>query len=485
LAKLARITYHKVNECVTVLARQGQGGAMAETRRFELVDTLLLAVVVAAALATRAAYLLLLADAGRSGGPLLVQESPYLDPDGGSNETAALVDNLQNEGTFACRAPFAAEKERTAHLAPGYPSLVALVGRLTEPERRDSFVRWLQAVLGVLTAGLCFLFLRRAFQSRTAALLGGLLAAWHPFWVIATATLEDGVACSFLLILTMFLGTRASQTSGPLASLLLGLTLAALSLVRAALLPFSFVAVCWFLLRCRSRPHGWLCAMLAFLGFVIGLVPWGVRNYQLLAEPVPVVDSAYLHLWIGNHPHATGGPPGHDSRQDAPVKELAAIKHQGRRYEHLGRLALDEVRGNPVATVQRRMRAGLYYLLGARWFEDGRLAAPTSEAEELSAAADNGIALGLHITLVALLVLAALGWRWSYAWHEQRRPLSLALLWLPFPYVLAHAGALSGPRLPFDGVLICYAALALAGLIPGAGRSLREGPEPEAGQEPA
>ena len=45
-------------------------------------------------------------------------------------------------------------------------------------------------------------------------------------------------------------------------------------------------------------------------------------------------------------------------------------------------------------------------------------------------------------------------------------PLSLAAIWIPLPYVLGHAEALSGPRLPLDGVLLCYAAFALACLLP-------------------
>jgi hypothetical protein len=46
----------------------------------------------------------------------------------------------------------------------------------------------------------------------------------------------------------------------------------------------------------------------------------------------------------------------------------------------------------------------------------------------------------------------------------------LAAIWIPLPYVLSHAEALSGPRLPLDGVLLCYAAFALACLLPAHGR---------------
>jgi hypothetical protein len=45
-------------------------------------------------------------------------------------------------------------------------------------------------------------------------------------------------------------------------------------------------------------------------------------------------------------------------------------------------------------------------------------------------------------------------------------PASLAMVWIPLPYLLGHAEALQGPRLPLDGVLLCYAAFVLACIVP-------------------
>ena len=54
-------------------------------------------------------------------------------------------------------------------------------------------------------------------------------------------------------------------------------------------------------------------------------------------------------------------------------------------------------------------------------------------------------------------------------------PASLAVFWIPLPYLLSHAELLSGPRLPLDGVLLCYSAFALLCLVPGLGKQLRRG----------
>jgi len=42
----------------------------------------------------------------------------------------------------------------------------------------------------------------------------------------------------------------------------------------------------------------------------------------------------------------------------------------------------------------------------------------------------------------------------------------VALVWIPIPYILSHAEALSGPRLPWDVPLIVFAGLRVAWLLP-------------------
>ena len=73
-------------------------------------------------------------------------------------------------------------------------------------------------------------------------------------------------------------------------------------------------------------------------------------------------------------------------------------------------------------------------------------------------------------------ILGLLGWRWSYGWRRLAMPASLALIWVPLPYLFGHAEALHGPRLPLDGVLLCYAAFALMCMTPTVGGFLFHGP---------
>jgi hypothetical protein len=292
--------------------------------------------------------------------------------------------------------------------------------------------------------------------------------------VIDTAAIREGVVSSFLVGLALWLGTRAGQDGGAFGSLLYGLTLAGMALVRAALTPFAFVGLAWFLFRSRSLAGGWLYALLAFLGFAIGLAPWTVRNFQVFGEPVPVVDSAHLHLWIGNNPQAAGGPATEGMLASAPAAELAQVTHQPDRYARLGTLAWEEVRTHPAETVQRRIHAFLAFFLGDAWLHDATLAEQVPGAE-MPEGLGRWYPLVLQGTLAAMLALALLGWRWTYGWRWEAMPSSLALIWIPLTYVISHAEALSGPRLPLDGALLSYAAFALFCVIPGVGGLLLEG----------
>jgi Dolichyl-phosphate-mannose-protein mannosyltransferase len=451
---------------------------MTQPPRFGLIDLLLFLLVLGAAGGTRAAYLHFCAADGHAVGPVLVQGEI-------SDEQKMLIANVKEHGWFGCLAPLARAEEQTAHTEPGYPWLLGLLARL--PVELELVVRWAQCGLGALTAGMYFLFARRAFRSTLVGGLAGLLCACHPFWVANTAEINDGTLAGFLLAACLCLGARAGQERGPFTSLLYGLALAGAALVRAAWLPFAFAGLLWFLLRCRKLPRGWFLALLAFLGFANGLAPWTIRNFQVVGDVVPIVDSAYLHLWMGNNPQATGG----EMSEPALVDALSRLRHQEPhavaarleqlkqrdRYAELAGAAAEEVSRDPLGTLQRRIWAGLYFFLGQDWFtEQGKVCRPasTSAAGSPSWVADEA-PLILTATLLGMLLLGVIGWRWTYGWRRESMPAALAVLLLPLPYLLSHAEVLHGPRLPLDGVLLCYAAFTLACLVPGVGGTLLAG----------
>jgi hypothetical protein len=191
---------------------------------------------------------------------------------------------------------------------------------------------------------------------------------------------------------------------------------------------------------------------------------------------------------MGNNPHATGGPMSDQAMLDAlaeqrgqsasEVADRLAQLPQKERYNELAGAVLEEVQRNPLATVQRRIWAGLYFFFGEHWFRDREQKLwRENEGEDMPPWLPGAYPLALTASLLGVLLFGALGWRWTYGWWRTSVPAALAVAWVPVPYLLSHAEALSGPRLPLDGVLLCYAAFALAWFVPGVGRQLWRGAE--------
>ena len=99
---------------------------------------------------------------------------------------------------------------------------------------------WTQCALGALTAVLCMLFARLAFASSFVGFLAGLLVALHPFWIVNVAELQDGVLDLFPAGGVSFPGTSRTSAAARWPACCLAVRWRA-ALVRAALLPFSFV----------------------------------------------------------------------------------------------------------------------------------------------------------------------------------------------------------------------------------------------------
>lgn len=352
-------------------------------------------------------------------------------------------------------------------------------------------IRWLHVVLGTLTAGLYFALGRRAFGSTLVGLLAGLFVAANPFAIINVGEIQDGTLASFLLAVSLTAGATAGQRAGAISSILFGLSLAGLVLIRLALVPFALVALIWFLFRCSNVRQGWLAALVGFLAFGAAVGSWMGHNYHRSGEPLPIVDTAWWHLWLGNNPQATGGPPEPEPPQLPPMPDdkkpegekpaLAEPRAKGPDpaglgHEELARQVLEEVTQQPIQTVERRVAAALWFFTGR--VENHRLALVQEPVREPGDDPLPGLGDALYCTLFGMLFLALIGWRWSYAWRYYSMPLQLAVFWVPLPYVLSHAEAMHGPRLPLDGVLLTLAAFTVCCLVPGLGGRLLRGELP-------
>jgi hypothetical protein len=200
---------------------------------------------------------------------------------------------------------------------------------------------------------------------------------------------------------------------------------------------------------------------------------------------------------MGNNPRAAGGPMSETEmastldtlRGTASRPRLTEQISQKERYRILGEATLQAVRDDPAGFARRRIWAFLSFLFGqelvknAEMWTGGEQRRTEDSLDSLPPFLVENLPLVFYGSVLVMLFLGFLGWRWTYAWRREGRLLALATIFIPLPYVLSHAETLVGPRLPLDGVLLTFAAYALACIIPGVGAPLFLGSEPAEDEE--
>ena len=83
-------------------------------------------------------------------------------------------------------------------------------------------------------------------------------------------------------------------------------------------------------------------------------------------------------------------------------------------------LALREISNDPAAALYRRLRAGLCFFLGEQWLLTGE----PWQKTDAEAPLPDGFAQALQGSLLVMLVLGFLGWRWTAAWRHEAMPSS-------------------------------------------------------------
>jgi hypothetical protein len=147
---------------------------------------------------------------------------------------------------------------------------------------------------------------------------------------------------------------------------------------------------------------------------------------------------------------------------EEPKKKLAELG-QPDRYSQLGQIVLERAQYDTLHVINWRIHAALDFFLGKEFFDHGVFVAQISEPENPDKKVGEEEAVNLAHEFEAWLRTAVnvIGWRWTYGWRRDSRPATLAMIFIPLPYILTHAEALHGPRLPLDGVLLCYVAFVL------------------------
>jgi tetratricopeptide (TPR) repeat protein len=356
--------------------------------------------------------------------------------------------------------------------SPLYPYLLGVVYALA------GHAPWLVKLLQVAGSALAAYFLARAgtiLLGPATGVVAGLLLALQPTSVFSDFLIQKTSLDILLVSSLILLLARNSRSPTPPGWLAAGAVAALLALNREnalALLPVPLAAT-WAAAGRQAGRRGLLPASLVLAGWLLVLLPVGLRNLAVGGEFHLTTAQSGPNFWIGNNPAADGlyrpltAGPGNPQNERVAATRMAAaaLGHapspgEVSAYWH-GR-ALEWIRSEPGAWLSLLGKKALLF-----W---NRVEASDTDDQysyqdwsPLLALLGSLLSFGTLVPLAALGLAATLG-RW-------RRILFLHLFLLIYPTVVILYYVFARYRFPVAPVLILFAAAGLVHLL----RLLRAG----------
>jgi len=287
----------------------------------------------------------------------------------------------------------------------------------------------LNAVLSSVTAVLILHLGKRDFGATVGVLAAWVWSCWLYEAAVAIRLWESSLA-ALLLTLALLVLPRLTGSSRTSSWLMFGALAGGAGLTNTTLLavfPFFWV---WLWVECRHRGQDCRKRLLASVGtFVLVLVPWTIRNYEVFHRLMPLRDNFGLELWLGNHEGVT-----RRFDTDFPLRNPAEYNRVGelRFMEEKREIAIAFIRDHP--------------------------------GEFLKLSADRFFRYWTAPEIAVWLPLSALAWAGVIlAWRRkgpQAAPYAIILLAFPLIYYVTHT--FNSYRHPTEPAMFILAAYAVA-----------------------
>jgi 4-amino-4-deoxy-L-arabinose transferase-like glycosyltransferase len=345
---------------------------------------------------------------------------------------------------------------------PGYPALLAL-STFGHPGA-IVYDKVVNAILGALATLVLASIALRAFRSRRAARITGVLAAVHPGFLILSTDVQSEPLFLLLLLCSGFLLLVAVDRPSSGCGAAAGAALALAALTRPWALALAPLLASPLLDRRFPPAIRRVLAGSALFGFALVLLPWTIRNAIRFRAFLPVSDGGGMALYQGHSEWAVRFARARDSAQRrqwgedfnrglaswSDVAPGARDVNPAVRSRALSRAALDWARAHPR--------------------EEGMLLA-TKLRDWLRPWADPGewgipVAIATGAWYIGLALLALRG-----AAREGRRGIGRVAAAVLAISLLAHLATIVSVRyriVAWDPWMVMYAAAGLAGIRSGA-----------------
>ncbi len=325
--------------------------------------------------------------------------------------------------------PFSAETGPTAYMTPLYPYLLAVVFKLFGIYSRTSAIIIL-CLNGVFSALVCvpLYFTAQHSFGRGVAVVSCWMWALLPYSIyIASSFVWETCLSALLLVILFFWTLRLRERPGDHWQWLgFGALWGLGALSNPSLLSvFPFLAA-WALYPLWRNGRACLtAALLAALGAGAILLPWQVRNYRTLHAFVPLRDSFWLAVWVGNDGYTAGlaDLSAHPSTSKPALDEFVRLG-EIRYMQEKRRQSLDFISGHPGFFVVMCLRRFAY--MWTRFWNDD----PSNLALELHD--PSNLFFTVPLTLLMLLGL----WQAFRSFRQAAVPYLLVLGIYPLAFYL-------------------------------------------------
>lgn len=183
---------------------------------------------------------------------------------------------------------------------PMYPAFVAFSFLLGGAERFSVGV--MQALLDTASVALVYALTGRLFRRRGVALVAAVLYALYPEAVALTRQFYTETVFNFFVLASFYLLVRFTPTRARAPLFAAGMVFALAALTRELVLYFALIVVpVWFFISAGGLKRSALVQTAVFgAGFLLVLLPWTARNYNLEGRFVPIATEGEKNILQDN-----------------------------------------------------------------------------------------------------------------------------------------------------------------------------------------
>ena len=257
---------------------------------------LILLIVLAVALVTRIAAVLLLTNPSEPDGD--IQHDMYASSLAAGNgfriDGVLTAKGHETPGSFGLDTLYSFKP-------PVYPLFLAAVYKVFA--RNFVLVGILQAILGALTCLLTYRIGQRVFDGRIGLISAAILSV-YPYHVVMAARVSDTTVFTLLMVLSVFLLLDLASKPSWARVIGTGIALGAGILCRSNMLFFAPLAMLWLLIRMwPDNKRAFKVAAGTGFVMILTLLPWMARNYMVHGQLVLLGTNGGYTFWQSHNPY--------------------------------------------------------------------------------------------------------------------------------------------------------------------------------------